>query len=83
MARRNSKDGILSSISNTTTGAFSTVENTVGIVSDSLRVGREYLKPTMMEAKVETLATMAEGVKELMDLGVAEAEARQYLSVAL
>ena len=82
MARRNN-DGILSSISNTTTGAFSTVENTVGIVSDSLRVGREYLKPTMMEAKVETLATMAEGLKELIAMGIEEAEARAYLGVAL
>ncbi|MCK5848501.1 MAG: hypothetical protein KAH01_04830 [Caldisericia bacterium] len=80
---REKKTGILTSISNTTTGTFSTVENSVGIIADSLIVGREYLKPTHMEAKVETLATFAEGLKELIALGIDEAEAKAYLSVAL
>ncbi len=80
---RNKQPGILTSVGNTATSTFGTVENSVGILSDSLKVGREYLKPTFMEAKVETMATFAEGIKELMALGVKEEEAREYLAVAL
>ncbi len=80
---RNKQDGILTSAGNTISSSFGTVENSVGILNDSLRVGREYLKPTYMEAKVETMATFAEGIKELIGLGVDEAEAKAYLEGAL
>jgi hypothetical protein len=80
---RSKKDGILTSASNTIVDGFGTVENSVGLVSDSLKVGREYLKPTFMEAKVETMATFAEGIKELVGLGISEEEARAYLATAL
>ena len=81
MARN--KTGILGSAGNTLISAFAIGENTTGLISDSLVVGREYLKPSLMEAKVETLTVMAEGVADLMKLGVKEEEARAYLSVAL
>jgi hypothetical protein len=80
---RTKKEGILTSVGNTATSTFGTVENSVGLISDSLRVGREYLKPTMMEAKVETMATFAEGIAELIGLGVPEADAKAYLQSAL
>jgi len=80
---RNKQDGILTSAGNTISSSFGTVENSVGILNDSLCVGREYLKPTFMEAKVETMATFAEGIKELIGLGVDEAEAKAYLEGAL
>lgn len=88
MAR--AKTGILTSASNTIQSGFGMAEQGAGLGVDTLitarkamEVATEYLKPSMMDAKIETMTTFAEGMKSLMDLGVDEAEARAYLGIAL
>ena len=88
MARN--KTGILTSASNTIQSGFGMAEQGAGLGVDTLittrkamNVAQEYLKPSLMDAKVETMTTFAEGIKSLTDLGVDEAEARAYLEMAL
>lgn len=85
--RRNKEPGVLSSLwsqtGSTLINSGSTVENTVGIMKDSLVLGREMLKPSVIDAKVETLSAYAEGIADLLALGVDEEEAKKYLSTAM
>ena len=88
MAR--TKTGMLTSASNTIQSGFGMAEQGAGLGVDTLETARdamgvlrEYLKPSLMDAKIETMTTFAEGLKSLTDLGVTEEEARAYLGVAL
>ena len=82
--RRVKEAGIISQVWNqsgaTIINTGSTIENTVGIIKDSIVLGREMLKPSNIDARVETLTALAEGIADLGALGINEVEAREYLT---
>ena len=64
----------------TTINSFGLAENSSGILNESLLIGREALKPTLIDARVETLNAVAEGIRDLVAMGISEDEARAYLT---
>ncbi len=54
-------------------------ENGTGFIKDTFVLGREAIKPSIVDAGVETLVAVAEGIQDLMKLGVNEEEARIYI----
>lgn len=79
MARKKEK-GIMSDVGNTISNTFSVGSNLTGVLADSLEVTREFLKPTLIEAREETLVTTVEAITSLKDMGMDEATAREYLT---
>ena len=81
--RRSKEQGVLSKVwqqtGNTATNTLGFAENGTGILNDGLIVGREAIKPTLIDMRVETLNAMAQGIQDLMKMGIAEDEARAYL----
>ncbi len=81
--RRNKEPGVLSSVwhqtGNTVINTGGMVENFTGAGKDALRLTREAIKPSLIDAGVETLVAVAEGIQDLMAMGVPEADARTYL----
>ncbi len=82
--RREKKQGVLSKIWNQTgntvgnTGGI--VEHTTGLGLDTLTLGRESMKPSIVDARVETLIAVADGIADLVARGVDQKEAQAYIT---
>lgn len=80
MARQKNKRGIMSDVGDTVSNTFGIASNLTGVVADSLEVTREFLKPTLIEAREETLVTTVDAINGLKDMGMEPEQARTYLT---
>ncbi|MCD6435035.1 MAG: hypothetical protein J7L15_01385 [Clostridiales bacterium] len=80
---RNKEPGVISQVwdqaGKTTVNTGASLENTTGLFKDGLVLARESIKPSIIDGRVETLTAMAEGIKDLEELGISAEEARAYL----
>lgn len=78
MAKRK-EPGMMTDISQTIGSSFRSVNNSAGLVSDTFEFARESMKPILVEARIETVETVIQGVKTLVDLGMEANDAKEYL----
>ena len=80
---KNKEPGVLAEVwhqsGHTVVNTAGVAEQGTGFLKDSMKLGREVIKPSLVDAGVETLVAMAEGIAELVKLGVPEDQAETYL----
>ena len=83
--RRTTKEaGVLSRVwnqaGNTAINTGSVAEYATSTISKGFQIADEALNPTLIDSRVETLNAVAEGIQDLMSMGVDQDEARAYLT---
>lgn len=82
--RREKTQGVLGKLwtqtGNTLGNTGGVAEHGTGIFQDGLVLAREAIKPSIVDNRVETLQAIAEGIRDLISMGVPEDEARAYIT---
>lgn len=71
--------GFFTSINSTVDSSMLTIENTMGIVSDALEIGRENLRPELFKARTATVLTMKECLEKVEAEGLGTEELKAYV----
>lgn len=81
--KRNKEPGVLGKLWNqtgaTVGNAGGVLEQATGITLDTFTLGRKTIAPSIIDANVEIMQSVAQGVQDLMAMGVTEKEARTYI----
>jgi hypothetical protein len=73
------RKGVFTQTTNTVVNIFALGENASGLTNDILEVARENLTPAKIEARVEAARVLQDGLKELVEMGMNEEEAKKFL----
>jgi len=74
---------VWSRVEETLDNACTTVSEATGLISDALRLSREMLKPTIIEARADTLFTLIDNVEECLAKGMDMHTAKRYLQYGI